>query len=257
MKLKPESNKAGTVVKIKVFILIKRLNQLISISFLTRFIACEICQGVLKAATAITECLHTCNLVFKAVCKDCIDKKIKESDSCPTCNIKLGPHPEQLLRYNHLIRPDPVLQAVIFKLLPTISDNKNQKHKLAQDVQDKPKHKRQELSQDHNMHKHHGIEDAIPFRIIIDKKWEVNHPISDIIYEEIHNMGFLKVIKTNKVDKSTTIQKIKKNLIKKLGTKDIELFCGESKLGDEWSIDFVKRTLWFQKDSIVLSLRLK
>lgn len=141
---------------------------------------------------------------------------------------------------------------MIFKLLP-----KNQKHKLEEvHEQFQFKSKRQEISQDHANHKHHcSIEDAIPFRIIVGKKWEKDHSISDKIYNEIQSIGFLRVTKSNKVEKSTTIQKIKKNLNKKLGVKNIELFCGESKLGDEWSLDFVKRTLWFEKDSIVLSLR--
>uniref|UniRef100_A0A0E0F468 RING-type domain-containing protein n=1 Tax=Oryza meridionalis TaxID=40149 RepID=A0A0E0F468_9ORYZ len=60
---------------------------------------CPLCKGLLREATAITECLHT-------FCKECIMEKIddEEVDHCPVCNIDLGCDPEEKLRPDHNVQ---------------------------------------------------------------------------------------------------------------------------------------------------------
>uniref|UniRef100_J3LSP7 RING-type domain-containing protein n=1 Tax=Oryza brachyantha TaxID=4533 RepID=J3LSP7_ORYBR len=60
---------------------------------------CPLCRGLLREATAITECLHT-------FCKECIMEKIddEEVDCCPVCNINLGCDPEEKLRPDHNVQ---------------------------------------------------------------------------------------------------------------------------------------------------------
>ncbi|PUZ37095.1 hypothetical protein GQ55_9G090200 [Panicum hallii var. hallii] len=68
---------------------------------------CPLCQGLLREATAITQCLHT-------FCRVCIMEKINDEDvdCCPVCNIDLGCDPEEKLR------PDHNLQDIRNKLFP-------------------------------------------------------------------------------------------------------------------------------------------
>ncbi|KAG8062541.1 hypothetical protein GUJ93_ZPchr0003g17102 [Zizania palustris] len=60
---------------------------------------CPLCQGLLREATSIAECLHT-------FCKECIMEKINDEDVnyCPVCNIDLGCAPEEKLRPDHNIQ---------------------------------------------------------------------------------------------------------------------------------------------------------
>ncbi|CAL4918979.1 unnamed protein product [Urochloa decumbens] len=68
---------------------------------------CPLCHGLLREATAITQCLHT-------FCRECIVKKINDEDvdCCPVCDIDLGCDPEEKLR------PDHNLQDIRNKLFP-------------------------------------------------------------------------------------------------------------------------------------------
>ncbi|KXG37592.1 E3 ubiquitin protein ligase DRIP2 [Sorghum bicolor] len=68
---------------------------------------CPLCRGLLRAATAITLCLHT-------FCRECIMEKIndEEVDCCPVCDIDLGCDPEEKLR------PDHNLQDIRNKVFP-------------------------------------------------------------------------------------------------------------------------------------------
>ncbi|CAN6297834.1 unnamed protein product [Urochloa humidicola] len=70
-------------------------------------LTCALCQGLLREATAITQCLHT-------FCRECIMKKINDEDidCCPVCDIDLGCDPEEKLR------PDHNLQDIRNKLFP-------------------------------------------------------------------------------------------------------------------------------------------
>ncbi|KAG8098103.1 hypothetical protein GUJ93_ZPchr0013g37412 [Zizania palustris] len=60
---------------------------------------CPLCQGLLREATTIGECLHT-------FCKECIMAKINDEDvdHCPVCNIDLGCVPEEKLRPDHNVQ---------------------------------------------------------------------------------------------------------------------------------------------------------
>ncbi|CAN6309406.1 unnamed protein product [Urochloa humidicola] len=70
-------------------------------------LTCPLCQGLLREATAINQCLHT-------FCRECIMKKINDEDvdCCPVCDIDLGCDPEEKLR------PDHNLQDIRNKLFP-------------------------------------------------------------------------------------------------------------------------------------------
>ncbi|XP_062214639.1 E3 ubiquitin protein ligase DRIP2-like [Phragmites australis] len=74
---------------------------------LSACITCPLCQGLLREATAIAECLHT-------FCRECIMDKINDDDGdcCPVCSIDLGCDPEEKLR------PDHNLQDIRNKLFP-------------------------------------------------------------------------------------------------------------------------------------------
>lgn len=72
-------------------------------------ITCPLCNKLLKAATTISECLHT-------FCKKCIYDKLSDDElecyCCPICNIDLGCAPLEKLR------PDHNLQDVRDKIFP-------------------------------------------------------------------------------------------------------------------------------------------
>jgi hypothetical protein len=109
------------------------------------FITCGICKGILIQPNAITECMH----VF---CKKCIQKLNEPNSKCPVCQLNLGPHPEQL------IRSDPILESIIFKLIPGLFERVTQVEtkpaKKPKTVQDSPKIKKE----------------CLPFRVVLDKK---------------------------------------------------------------------------------------
>ncbi|KAJ1293662.1 hypothetical protein BS78_01G086000 [Paspalum vaginatum] len=73
---------------------------------------CPLCRGLLREATAITQCLHT-------FCRDCIMEKINDEDldCCPVCKIDLGCDPEEKLR------PDHNLQDIRNKVFPIKTRN--------------------------------------------------------------------------------------------------------------------------------------
>ncbi|TVU45102.1 hypothetical protein EJB05_04575, partial [Eragrostis curvula] len=94
-------------------------------------LTCPLCHGLLREATAITECLH-------AFCRECIMKEINDEDAdhCPVCNIDLGCDPEEKLR------PDHNLQDLRNKLFPIKRDSpkpaKRKQRSLASLVVDTP-----------------------------------------------------------------------------------------------------------------------
>ncbi|CAL1396481.1 unnamed protein product [Linum trigynum] len=68
---------------------------------------CPLCHKLFRRATTISECLHT-------FCRRCITRKIEyeDLDTCPVCNIDLGPLPL------HQLRPDHCLQDFRDKIFP-------------------------------------------------------------------------------------------------------------------------------------------
>lgn len=78
-------------------------------------IICSLCFGYFIDATSIVECLHT-------FCKKCIVKHLQVSKHCPTCNIKV--HETQPLLN---LRADRTLQDIVYKLVPGLFENEEQR----------------------------------------------------------------------------------------------------------------------------------
>jgi hypothetical protein len=91
---------------------------------------CGICQGYIIDAMTITECLHSCNkllnnylilrinelifIYYLLVCRSCIVFYLETSNNkCPTCNIALE-------NVADAIKPDSILQRIIYKLNPNV-----------------------------------------------------------------------------------------------------------------------------------------
>ncbi|KAF3555122.1 hypothetical protein F2Q69_00011819 [Brassica cretica] len=78
---------------------------------------CSLCDNLLRDATTISECLHTCRvsraLLYPAFCRKCIYEKITEDEieCCPVCDIDLGGAPLEKLRPDHILQD---LKAKIF-----------------------------------------------------------------------------------------------------------------------------------------------
>ncbi|KAE8666991.1 DREB2A-interacting protein 2 isoform 2 [Hibiscus syriacus] len=75
---------------------------------------CPLCNKLVRDATTISECLHTCEISLSFPSKKCIYDKIEDEDleCCPICNIDLGSVPLEKLR------PDHTLQDVRAKIFP-------------------------------------------------------------------------------------------------------------------------------------------
>jgi E3 ubiquitin-protein ligase DRIP len=63
---------------------------------LLKCLACHLCDSLLRDATTISECLHS-------FCRDCITAKLNdgETETCPVCEVHLGPLPLEKLRPDH------------------------------------------------------------------------------------------------------------------------------------------------------------
>ncbi|TGZ72665.1 hypothetical protein CRM22_001950 [Opisthorchis felineus] len=78
----------------------------VKLSTLNGHLICGLCGGYLIDATVLTECVH----VF---CRSCIVKYLTEHKVCPLCQSLI-----QETRPGHALRPDTVLQRVVYKLVP-------------------------------------------------------------------------------------------------------------------------------------------
>ncbi|XP_028396470.1 polycomb complex protein BMI-1-like [Dendronephthya gigantea] len=74
-------------------------------------ITCSICGGYFVEATTIMECLHS-------FCKSCIVRYLETSCNCPVCQTEI--HKTRPLLH---VRPDPVLQDLVYKLVPSLYDD--------------------------------------------------------------------------------------------------------------------------------------
>uniref|UniRef100_A0A8C4QNA6 Polycomb group RING finger protein 1 n=1 Tax=Eptatretus burgeri TaxID=7764 RepID=A0A8C4QNA6_EPTBU len=89
----------------------------VKIEDLNEHIVCILCAGYFVDATTITECLHT-------FCKSCIVKYLQTSKHCPMCNVKI--HETQPLIN---LKLDRVMQEIVFKLVPGLQQNEEQRIK--------------------------------------------------------------------------------------------------------------------------------
>lgn len=59
-----------------------------------------------------------------------------------------------------------------------------------------------------------------------------------------------------KARQSKTIFKIKRLLAERLATSAVfSLFCQEKKLGNEWTLEYVERTIWLSDDPLAIYLK--
>ncbi|XP_031574285.1 polycomb group protein Psc-like [Actinia tenebrosa] len=72
-------------------------------------ITCVLCGGYLVDATTIIECLHS-------FCRSCIVRYLETSFHCPVCDVEI--HKTRPLLH---IKPDRVLQDIVYKLVPGLS----------------------------------------------------------------------------------------------------------------------------------------
>lgn len=94
---------------------------------------CTLCKGYLIDATTIIECLHSCKFIlilfwflilpssFK-VCRSCIVRYLEKNKYCPVCDVQVH-KTKPLLN----IRPDKILQDVVYKLVPRLFHNEMQR----------------------------------------------------------------------------------------------------------------------------------
>lgn len=78
----------------------------IKLSSLNGHLICGLCGGYLIDATVLSDCIH----VF---CRSCILKYLIDHKVCPLCQSLI-----QETRPGHTLRPDVVLQRVVYKLVP-------------------------------------------------------------------------------------------------------------------------------------------
>lgn len=81
---------------------------------LNDYITCKICKGYLIDAVTVSECLHS-------FCKTCLVLHFtdKHSKACPKCDLIVH-KAKPLLN----IRPDPMLQDIVYKLVPGLFKSK-------------------------------------------------------------------------------------------------------------------------------------
>ena len=85
-------------------------------------IVCQLCKGYLIDPVTIVECLHS-------FCKTCIVKHVDISKSCPTCDATI--HKTRPLLS---LRLDKTLQDIVFKLVPGLYDDEQERRRRFQEI---------------------------------------------------------------------------------------------------------------------------
>lgn len=192
-----------------------------SVNTLNKFLVCPICRGYFRDAHTINSCLHT-------FCFVCLDKNFSSSTkmSCPRCHDFLAPNPMK-----NVVRPDPVMQNIVDKIFPR-KINEIGKSELKQ--KNSPENS-----------------NYIPHNPKRDITFEFQNVCSDI-KEYKENEGLPKL---NNLDRpfirtsyNVTIKVLKKYLVLKLNDiksiDDIEITCNNESLGNEWNLEFIRKTRW-------------
>ncbi|KAJ8680353.1 hypothetical protein QAD02_016140 [Eretmocerus hayati] len=78
---------------------------------LNEHLTCKLCGGYYIDATSLNDCLHT-------FCKSCIVKHLEKNKHCPVCEVLI--HKSKPLLN---IRPDHILQDIVYKLVPGCYQN--------------------------------------------------------------------------------------------------------------------------------------
>ncbi|XP_012054367.1 PREDICTED: uncharacterized protein LOC105617422 [Atta cephalotes] len=85
--------------------------QRVCLARLNEHLTCKLCDGYFIDATTIIECLHS-------FCKSCIVKYLESNKYCPICEVQV--HKSRPLLN---IRPDHILQDIVYKLVPGCYQN--------------------------------------------------------------------------------------------------------------------------------------
>ena len=109
------------------------------ITELNPHLLCVLCGGYYIDATAIVECLHSCEYICRrcfdnffelgnslknyvqtvVVCKSCIVRYLETRKYCPICDVLV--HKTKPLQS---LRPDTQIQSIVYKLIPNLYESK-------------------------------------------------------------------------------------------------------------------------------------
>jgi polycomb group RING finger protein 3 len=223
-------------------------------------LTCSLCQGYLKEALTISECLHS-------FCKSCLYIYFSHGKTrCPQCSCVLGPDPYSISIY------DPTLQELVDTILPELKRNDEAAElKYYIDAGIPPKEKYAEeikrgltaelISDKGGKAKDDQIlendVEAIPEQISGGKapiqESELNfnlYPVS----EEGEGHTPLPSLQKPLIRTSGKLRmtQLKKFIVKQLGLSiphtSLEIRCKGKKVGDEHSLTFVSLTTWMNPD---------
>jgi len=222
----------------------------LSIADVNAQLCCGICEGYFRDAHTIRECLHT-------FCKSCILKRFDSGDGdCPSCGQDLGVHPLEGIEY------DRSKQEIVNKLFPQFEKNdliketefyesRGYKRRIDQNSTEK---QLKALPLPHriaqaNLPVSQPSERNIRFVLIpstFDSNNGPNSPaLPPLLCPLLNTSGKVKVLQ------------LKKYVSKKLDLADrsaVEIQCKKTTLGDELSLFYIYRTLWYgQEDDMVLN----
>lgn len=182
---------------------------------------CELCMGYFREPYRITHCLHT-------FCKSCLLLAFERAGNvCPVCKAYLG----RLADSNEMpFKPDRLLQHLMDKVLfPELA---------AADEEAEVE-----------FYTSLGIQRKVEFR---DQKAKKDSSKSSAS-EKSRNVSFQLVPGPGKsptrrpfleTESSLTISQLKRYLQQQEQKSVSEVYCLGTVLGNEWSIDFVRKTIW-------------
>lgn len=202
------------------------------------FITCYVCKGYLMKPTTVTECLHT-------FCKSCIVQHFEESNECPKCGIQV--HETNPLE---MLRLDNTLEEVIFKLVPGLRENEQQreldfwkKNKLKENEGGSPRIKRSRLDDEEDEEDDGGDGDC-----------HRSDPQIAICLDCLRNNGqvgesTVKGLMKKFIRCSTrvTVGTIKKFLSLKLklpSSYELDVLCNGEIMGKDHTMEFIYMTRW-------------
>ena len=223
----PSSDILAPLKDQEVFIRMKTLIPLLT---------CKICNGYLRDAHTITECLHT-------FCKSCLFKRFANDETrCPTCNVSLGHNPMAVTR------PDHTVQTLLDKLVPSYKEEEKSREAefyAKRNIQLKRQFRGKKSNDQGNEPKRRRAALDISFQLVPD--------------EGNGSFGALKkpFLRTSK---KLRIGQIKKYLANKLkldnASEVIQVSCRGEALGDEHELEFIFKTRWRDAEGdLVLNYR--
>jgi hypothetical protein len=208
---------------------------------------CDLCLGYLREPYRITTCLH----VF---CKSCLLLSIdRAGHNCPTCNGYLGRlakeeeitfQPDRLLHhlmdnvlFPHVAQADDQAEAEFYASLG-IPPKSQYRKQLNENVEDYDAEEVEGADDDNDVDKEDNSSRMISFQLAPS----VVHPSS--CSQTMTNPLQRPFLET---ESALTIAVLKKYLQEHEKVTISEMYCLGTVLGNEWSIDFVDKTLWRKK----------